>query len=340
MLIRFPAMVRLPFAPRWPDQFALLLALLASWLMWRRAHAEPTTRPVLVYLANETRMSAAGARNAQVIDEWLRAAGDADATVAAEGLANDRERFPAVVDGDVALLGRELLVDTVIATNRSVREGRLWFGAAGHALAAEPFDAPALTGDAVVDDNPMSTAPVLARVFDSIAERFPAEQHHFIVLLKSHGIGELVLTPRLTVRHEQSSPADVVARARGEAGDRASDGVSRGELFALLHDAGLPIRLLVLEVCGGGSSLAGSDLPQNIRAAAAGVNALEYSNLSFDGLGADPLRSLRRQIDAHARLRWVDAPRPVLAALLLPIAVLALVTAREMRRGWRGRAER
>lgn len=320
--------------PRWGEQLVLASVLAGSWLLWRAGDAEPTTRPVLVYLANETRPSAAGGRNAEIVEGWLRASGDPAAREAAERLAEDRAQFPAAVDRDVqALLG---LPGTALlaATNDSIRAGCVWLrtGDDEQLASALPFPAPPASGDVVVDDSPLANRVVLKQLLGLVGERFPVERHHFIVLVKSHGVGELVLTPRLTVRHERSSPEDVLARVRGEVGaERVLDGVRRDELFEDVETAGLPVRLLVLNVCGAGQGLRAGDLPVNVRTVAAADDSVGYDGLALEDLGQDPVGALLRQIDRHPTLRRIEARRPILFFVLAPVFVLGIVVARALR---------
>ncbi len=116
-------------APTWRELVLLVATFAAAAGIGRFQDTAPTGEPVLVYLANETRPSAQGWRNLEVVLGWLRAANDERATEVAESLAADSTAFAAAVDGEVAALeqrpGRLFL-----ATNASLAQNHVLVRAA------------------------------------------------------------------------------------------------------------------------------------------------------------------------------------------------------------------
>ena len=321
--------------PTWSEKAALAAVLALSWLAWSAAARSPETTPVLVYLANETRPSPAGAHNLEVVSGWLRATGDASASEAAASLDRDRKQFPAAVDRDVAALREQSLAAAFVATNESVRRGAVWLRQRpGGGLDAElAFAAPMASGDPVVDDHPLAQRDVLRRVLAAVGANFPADRHHVVLVVKSHGVDDLVLTPRLTVRHASSSATEVLARVRGTSHPgRHLDGVCREDLFAELRDSGMQVALLVLEVCGGGAGLEIASLPANVRAVAAGTGPVSYENLDLGRLDGDLVQQVRDQLDGSADLQIVAAADPWRWSLLAPLAILVVITCRSLGR--------
>jgi hypothetical protein len=321
--------------PTWSEKVALVAVLALSWLAWSTAARSPSTTPVLVYLANETRPSPAGAHNLEVVSGWLCAAGDASATAAAASLVRDRVQFPAAVDRDFAALREQGKIAAFVATNESVRRGAVWLRQQpGRGLGTDlAFAAPTASGDPVVDDNPLAQRDVLRRVLAVVGMRFPADRHHVVLVVKSHGVDDLVLTPRLTVRHASSSAGEVLARVRGTSQPgRHLDGVSRKELFAELRDSGLHVALLVLEVCGGGAELEIASLPANVQAVAAGAGTVGYENLDLGRLDGDLVQQVRDQLAGSADLQILAAADPRRWSLLAPLVMLAVIAGRSLGR--------
>ena len=99
-------------------------------------------------------------------------------------------------------------------TSRAFRRGAVWQRQRpGRGLGAElAFAAPMASRGPVVDDSLLAQRDVLRRMPAAVGATFPADRHHVVLVVKSHGIDDLVLTPRLTVRYASSSAAEVLAR--------------------------------------------------------------------------------------------------------------------------------
>lgn len=313
-----------PSTPGWPGLALIALGLAVSLLSGGGPRPR-AAKPVLVYLTNETRPAAAGARAYAEVESWLRESGDPLALEAADRLALDREAFPAAVDTELAAVEVSAAPRVFAVTNASLRSGRAILRRTAGALSEHALAALPRTTDHVVDESPLATLEGVVHALSAAVAAFPADEHEYVVVLKSHGGDGLVAIPRLTVRPAESSPEEVLALLHGEAAP-SEEGIRRADLLTAIEGLGIDVRLLVLESCGGGLGLVASELPRSIAAVAAAPGSASYDGFDLARLGVDPVEELVRQVDARPGMRVVRRPadpRP-LAALpaLLVVGVL------------------
>lgn len=329
LLARFPA-------PGWPSLAAILLALgvaVAEGRVSRRP--DPPRSPVVVYLANETRPGPAGAEAFATVERWLAESGDPLALEAAASLSADRAEFPAVVDAEVAALEVSAAPRLFVATSATLRQGAALVRDARGPLRALPLDLPAPTGDYVVDESPLATVEGLRRVLRAAGALFPPAENEHVVLLVSHGCADRAVIPRLTVRPELTSAEELLSRLHDD-GPPPDDGLTRAQLFGVVDELGLDVRLLAIESCEGGLGLTAAELPPSVAAVVAAPGPTAYGGFDLSVLGSDPAAELTAQARQRGDVGVLTRPSGPRPLALLPLVVAACVLVRLRRRGGPG----
>ncbi|MEQ8787449.1 MAG: hypothetical protein RIC55_14190 [Pirellulaceae bacterium] len=271
---------------------------------------------VLIYCANETAPEGREQENYDTIIAWLRHDGRPQSLKIAESLETDRRVFAAAVDVEVNDLtagapAGSALAGLVVVTNRLLRQNRCLVWQSGQdeiqstSLKVEPGHE-----NFILAANPLARSEVLASVLAFAADRFDPERHEFVLVVKSHGSGTKVVTPRLAVRAEETSREELLRIANDELPEAELPpwtdrlGITKQSFLRVLGQAGeqqgIVFSLVFLEACNAPQhEFAPGELPPNVRRLLLIRDNANYINLLY----ADVLQQ-------------EDTSRPFSAALL------------------------
>jgi hypothetical protein len=281
--------------------FAVLFLLLLVANNWAIA-GEKTE--VFIYCANENSPDDRESKNYAIITEWLLSSEIKTARKISSQLAMDREKFPAVVDEEIADIKRHLpktgnRLRAVIFTNRLVRTGHyLILDHNADEFQQANIDIPKHE-NYILNSNPLSQPAVLKLILQEVARKFDPAEHRFILLTKSHGNKKKAMTPRLVVRNEETSREEVLKMASGNASEGEPPawagklGVTKEEYFSILAEAGseqkMQFSLVVVESCKGDiNDELTQELPGNVtRLFNSGPRPAQYSSLKYAELLSD-----------------------------------------------------
>ncbi len=242
----------------------------------------PNRSEVFIWYVNATDLDDTEWRNWDTIIAWLRSSDNTKCRKIAGQLENDREKFPAAVNQEMAVLRERLPrygveIGAALFTNRSVRQGKYLLLPKGHRQFCESSITVPDTDQPLLAKNPMSRPEVLALCLRETAKRFDPAHHDFILFTKSHGNPKMAMTPRLWVRPEEANRKEVIAVASGElaedkrpAWSRRRFGITKDEFFGIVAQAGreegMQFSLVFMEACDG---VLGENVsvrpPENIR---------------------------------------------------------------------------
>jgi hypothetical protein len=251
---------------------------------------------VLIYYSNATAPDAREQNDYRQIVQWLYDSEEPRLIEIAKEFEFDLSHFPLMVDRDLRAIEGSLsqasgtLAGVIVASNPLAREGKLKVWRYPENKFREiPLQLPRST-DAVTQSNPLASRTALETVLSRAKLVFDPQVYPFILVTKSHGTADLLMTPRL-VTPAVLGKDQVLALARGEAPlDHPRPGVSKSDFIEILNDLNKspPMRfsLIFLESCESGSELLElPNLPNNIGTIIATDDTGAQSNtISYDVL--------------------------------------------------------
>ncbi|EMI43602.1 secreted protein [Rhodopirellula sp. SWK7] len=241
-----------------------------------------TSRPeVIIYLANETSPVDDERENYETIIKWLNSERSQETQTIVDSFELDQKMFPLAVDLETTSLAVEVPKQQessglVVLTNGMFRSGKYLLWKPGFDRAQEtPLPIASSHPNLILAANPLSRADTIAAVLSFVATQFDPNENRFVLVIKSHGSGTKVMTPRLAVRATDTNRNEVlrVANNQAPAGelplwtDRL--GVSKPEFLSILGDAGrhqqMNFSLVYLEACNAMKhEFAFDQLPTNV----------------------------------------------------------------------------
>lgn len=220
---------------------------------------------VVIYVANETAPVGEERANYDTIIGWLNSEESPETERIVASLNLDREQFAKAVDLEVSDLSLVIPKQPssgglVVATNRLLRGGQCLLWKPGQ----DDVQSTRLSVDTghenfILQANLLARADVLANVLAYAAQRFDPKRHRFVLIIKSHGSGSKVITPRLAVRATETSREEILRIAHDEVpeddlptwNDRL--GITKPEFIQILRTAcdqqGMRFSLVFLEAC-------------------------------------------------------------------------------------------
>ena len=224
---------------------------------------------VLIYYSNATAPDSREQDDYKQIIYWLYDSEEPRLLEIAREFEIDLTHFPLMVERDIRALENDLpatyssLAGVVIATNPLARKGRIrvW-RYPGREFGDVPIALPS-ANDPVVQSNPLSSPSTFEAILDQAKTLFDPSKYAFILVTKSHGTADLLMTPRL-VTPANVGRKQILALARGEASlERPRPGISKADFVRVLQrlqsTPSMAFSLIFLESCDSGSELL--DLP-------------------------------------------------------------------------------
>lgn len=227
--------------------------------------AAETLPEVVIYVANETAPADEERANYETITGWLDSEESPETDRIVASLNLDRGQFAKAVDVEISDLSLEILKQPssgglLIATNRLLRGGQclLWKPYQKDVQqTAMPTDV--RHENFILQANPLSRADILSNVLAYAAGEFDPERYRFVLIIKSHGSGSKVITPRLAVRASETSREEILRLARDEVPEAELPlwtdrlGITKPEFIQVLENAGrqhdMRFSLVFLEAC-------------------------------------------------------------------------------------------
>jgi hypothetical protein len=184
---------------RWVPAVALAAAAL---VVGCGTDAESAPRQkLLVYYGNETASRAAQSENYAALLKVLDASTNPLAARAAASIRTDAERFPLLVQRDVAALksqARRLHFDLAVFTNALAFRGHylLFRGASGVEETRELPPIPATTST-ILATSPLSRPQYFRAALFAVAALYPPHSLDIILIANGHGGSDMALIPRV-----------------------------------------------------------------------------------------------------------------------------------------------
>ncbi|MCA9263319.1 MAG: hypothetical protein KDA60_05700, partial [Planctomycetales bacterium] len=254
----------------WMPSYLRALNLLFAWIVLflsPTAHlvAADSLPEVVIYVANETAPVGEEQTSYDTIIEWLSSEKSPETERIVASLNLDRRQFANAVDLETSVLSLEIPKQPssgglVIVTNRLMREGQcLQWKRLQESVERAPLQIDIGHENLILQANPLSRADILADVVAYAAKEFAPQQHHFVLIVKSHGSGSKVITPRLAVRASETSREEILRVARQEVPEDELPlwtdriGITKPEFVNILQHAvdqyGMHFSLVYLEAC-------------------------------------------------------------------------------------------
>lgn len=221
---------------------------------------------VIIYYANETNLVGKQKENYSILINWLRSdPTNTKALKIAGQLEKDSRDFPEFVNKDIAAIGDAAIqrgaFNVVMFTNaNAVKNQCLVYYAGFNKIKTEDFqyDPPV---NYVAQSQPLSEASTLLAALKRTSQLFPSEKYKYILISKSHGTFDQVLTPRISVRHEETTREEILKIATfpldADPGELPSwinkVGVNKDKFFEIIDKAGtvlgMQFTLIHVEAC-------------------------------------------------------------------------------------------
>lgn len=178
---------------------------------------------VLIYYANEMSADDTERRNVQRMADGLRSLKVAEIDASADALEADLTEFPKSVENDVAEILKahekqaKHLPDVVIFTNAAARAGKLQLARAAEPgkLSEAEFKIPTKRAG-LYQPYPLCSHEVLKLALARTAELFPATEHEYVLITKSHGSSVRIMIPRYPAIVTEANLDKFVQRAKVE----------------------------------------------------------------------------------------------------------------------------
>jgi hypothetical protein len=150
---------------------------------------------VLIYYANETRGD-----GQKLLAGWLRGSNDARLKKLGTRLTDDQKTFAATVKAEVEALGDvagrgEKPFALIVFTNALAAEGKFLYRTAdGDKFETGTIKLPKFVSP-VLAAQPLSSPHTFAAALLAANKQFPADKHSYLLVSKSHGTGDVLVTP-------------------------------------------------------------------------------------------------------------------------------------------------
>ncbi len=234
------------------DGLALALLLLVA----TSVRAADGRTEVIVYYASETAPEGAEAKNYEVISGWFRASPDPFHHKIADQFAVEPLYSQAAVAINTVEI-THLPLPAVLFTNRMTRQGKCLVSRPDSTGVDHPFAVPS-DPNYIVAANPLAKASTLAAALATAADVFPPDRHVYLLVTQGHGSPVMAVTPRLAVRHEETTREELLARASPTPtgpspawGNKV--GITKPQLLEAItaagRDRGMHLPLVYVEAC-------------------------------------------------------------------------------------------
>ncbi|QDU94031.1 hypothetical protein [Lignipirellula cremea] len=187
---------------------------------------DPSRQQVLVYYANDSSVEGEGAKNLQTLGDWLRSSTHPEVAVLADKVEQDVTLFSAAVEQEMAdiraaraALPVAIQPAVVLINNTLARQGKMELAAAGKEFRQAEIPLPA-SEDGILQAWPLADPQVLDAVLKAIGEQFPPEQFEIVLVTKSHGSPDFILTTRIAVDTTQFEQSKLIGLLEANAAER------------------------------------------------------------------------------------------------------------------------
>lgn len=205
--------------PEQPDKLLGASRDLNAPLEFNADLGDSAKKTVLIYYANETAPDQAEAQNYERLIQWLESSPNPKVKHISESLKGDLDKFHKVVDSEIATITKHLKehrsqpeMAIAVFTNRMTREGKFELMRSGqNAPEQVAFTVPSLNG-LIYKANPLSHPIVFQSALAAVSQQFSPQQHQFVLVTKSHGGAEFVISPRVVLDVSQVERESLLAR--------------------------------------------------------------------------------------------------------------------------------
>jgi len=175
------------------------------------AAAKDARHPLLVYYGDETSAQAAQSENYAALLEVLRSSESPRASVVAENIVKDAEKFPLLVKRDIEALkaqAKRLGFDLAIFTNALAFDGayQIHRAATGKTETHKLPDIPP-TSSPILATSPLSRPEYLRAALLSVSALYPAGSLDMVLITNGHGGRDVTLMPRVNADLSQAGAA-------------------------------------------------------------------------------------------------------------------------------------